>query len=278
MPEGDTIYRVAFTLRQILPGSTVRNARGKTRYVNPQTLVGATFTEVQSRGKHLLLHLQDGNVIHSHMGMTGSWHIYAPGQPWRKPEQWAALALNLDMTKADPRDVITPRDVVCFSPKTLEILSAVKLRRHRYLQQLGPDLMDESLDHAEVIGRFRRHNLATIGEAVLNQTIVCGIGNVYKSETLFLTRTSPFAKIQDLPDPMIAEIVDQARSLMHKNLTGYPRRTRFGNGGDRLWVYGRRGRSCFVCGQAIQMRRQGDLGRSTYWCPTCQPASGVGEA
>jgi endonuclease-8 len=104
----------------------------------------------------------------------------------------------------------------------------------------------------------------------MNQTIVCGIGNVYKSEILFLTKTNPFIPVGQMTDEALMHLVHTARKWMMKNLAGYPRQTRFALDGARLWVYGRSGKACFECGQPIQVSRQGDLGRTTFWCPHCQ--------
>ena len=119
MPEGDTIYHAASRLRQVLPGGIVLEARAKDRFLSPEALIGATFVAVEARGKHLLMHLQDGRVVHSHMGMTGSWHIYNRGQPWTKPAGWAALAMDVEHRAADAESEfrIDPRTVVCFSQK-----------------------------------------------------------------------------------------------------------------------------------------------------------------
>lgn len=265
MPEGDTIYRSARRLRPVLDGATVVSTTDNGRFVDSTQLVNATFEGVEAKGKHLLMHMTDGRVLHSHMGMTGSWHVYSPGEPWRKAPRWAAISMQVDTPNGQAV-------VVCFSPKTLELLSATRYRRHDFLHRLGPDLMHDELDMEKVLARFRVHNLAPIGVAVMNQTIVCGIGNVYKSEVLFLTKTHPLIRVGDLTDESIIEIVESARELMQKNKVGYPRQTRLSSDGQRLWVYGRSGQPCFECGNEIKMRRQGDLGRSTYWCPTCQSA------
>lgn len=265
MPEGDTIFRSAVRLRPELDGSRVVNANDNGRFACASELMGARFDHVEAKGKHLLMHLDDGRVLHSHMGMTGSWHIYQLGEPWRKSPRAAALSM----------DVCTPTErkstVVCFSPKTLELLTATRFRRHPYLSRLGPDLM-LNVDRKQVLGRFRVHNLAPIGVAIMNQTIVCGVGNVYKSEVLFLTGQNPFTAVRDLADDSILEIVDLAQNLMQKNVAGHARQTRLSADGQRLWVYGRSGQPCFKCGETVEITRQGDLGRSTYWCRNCQPA------
>jgi endonuclease-8 len=235
-------------------------ARG--RWLGPaaESLVQHAIASIEARGKHLLIHLDNGHTVHSHLGMHGAWHVYATGEAWQKPERQAALVIEVP-------DAVC----VCFNPKTLELLTAAQLRRHPHLSRLGPDLLAATIDEAEVLRRFRVHNAAPIGEAVMNQTIICGIGNVYKSEVLFLARINPFHAVADLSDEQILQIVTTASDWMRRNLTGSPRRTRFGLDGQRLWVYGRSGQPCFACGEPIQLRRQGDLGRTTFWCPHCQP-------
>ena len=191
--------------------------------------------------------------------MHGAWHVYRPGESWQKSERQAALVIE------------TAESVcVCFNPKLLEMLTATRLRRHPQLCRLGPDLLAECLDEDEVLGRFRVHDPTPIGEAVMNQTIVCGIGNVYKSEVLFLTKVNPFVAVGELSDERLVQIVHSAKKWMTKNLGRSPRQTRFGLDGARLWVYGRSGKACFACGQRIRLSRQGDLGRTTFWCPGCQ--------
>lgn len=260
MPEGDTIHRTAVTLRPWLVGQQVLDAWGWRDRIDAESLISATVKSIEARGKHLLLHLDDGRVVHGHSGMTGSWHIYPLGEAWQKPEHRAALVLE------------TARlCVVFFTPKTLELLSPAQFRRHRYLSQLGPDLLADELNLDEMVARFRKQNHAPVGQAVMNQTLACGIGNVYKSELLFLQNIDPFAPVANLTDHDLRDLLELARELLQFNLQGPKRTTRFEGDGGKVWVYGRRGQACYLCGTAIDMRRQGDLGRSTYWCPQCQP-------
>jgi endonuclease-8 len=259
MPEGDTIFRTAARLRPVLKGQRVERARGWARLGDAGALVGGVVRAVEARGKHLLIHLDDGRVVHSHLGMTGSWHLYAPGEPWQKPERRAALVIETGQAVC-----------VCFSPKTLELLTADGLRRHEHLRRLGPDLLGPPPDEAEVLRRFRARDAVPIGEALLDQTIVCGIGNVYKSEVLFVERVDPFTAVGALGDADLLRLVARGRELLLKNVGGYPRKTRFRPGGSRHWVYGRNGRPCYACGGPIRVRRQGEQGRTTYWCPACQ--------
>ena len=201
------------------------------------------------------------SAIHSHMGMTGSWHIYRAGEAWLKPAHYAALTL-----------AIGELEVICFSPKLLELLTADQVRTHRHLSRLGPDLLGGKFDVPAAVARFRARNDLPIGEAMMNQTIVCGIGNVYKSDVLFLMKMDPMAAVAKFSDAELAAMLEKARLLMLRNLTGAPRQTRFGGYAGRLWVYGRSGRPCPKCGTVIRLQRQGDAGRTTCWCPACQPA------
>jgi endonuclease-8 len=194
------------------------------------------------------------------MGMTGSWHVYHPGQAWRKPAHYASLWLSINNL-----------EVICFSPKQLELLTADQFRRHSHLQRLGPDLLAESFDEAAAVARFRTRNDLPIGEAVMNQTLVCGIGNIYKSEVLFLMHFDPFAPVSRFADEELAGMLGTARRLMQRNCGGPDRTTRIGSDVGRLWVYGKSGQPCPKCGMVIQLRRQGEAGRTTCWCLVCQP-------
>lgn len=266
MPEGDTIYRSAQRLRQILPGRRIEAARGDTRFVEPESFIGNSFQAIEARGKHLLMHLNDRRILHSHMGMTGSWHLYAVDEPWHKPTRSAALAVLLGAIEGKAEKTYA----VCFRPKVLELLTETALRRHRVLQRLGPDLMTSAIDEEHVLRRFRVHPFASIGEALLNQTIISGVGNVYKSECLFLCHMNPFQRVDRLADEELLRLVVCVQQLMQRNRAGGPRTTRFRGDDKRLWVYGRKQQPCLICGDVIQLQRQGDLGRTTYWCPTCQ--------
>lgn len=261
MPEGDTIFRSAVQLRRALAGQCINASTTWDRVRNSPLaeLAGRTIVAVEARGKHLLMHLDDGSAIHSHMGMTGSWHLYPQGEPWQKPARNAALVLSLESLSA-----------VCFTPELLELLTADGLRRHEHLNSLGPDLLAGEFAMHAALGRFRMVDRLPLGEAVMNQRVVCGIGNVYKSEVLFLRRLDPFAPVAAFADEELSEMLAEARRHMLRNLDGRPRQTRVGPGG-RLWVYGRNGRPCYKCSAVIEIRRQGDAGRTTFWCPSCQP-------
>jgi endonuclease VIII len=281
MPEGDTIFRTATTLRPAMEGRVIEDARIRDRQFECERIVGRTVMGVEARGKHLLVHLGKGAkpqagenpspglsprgrgmlCIHSHMGMTGSWHVYRPGDAWQKPTHYAALQL-----------AINSFEVICFSPRLLELLTADQLRRHPHLTRLGPDLLSTEFDVDAAIARFRAYNHVPLGEAVMNQTIVCGIGNIYKSEVLFILQLDPFAAVAKFSDDELRRIIAKARYLLRQNSGGPNRTTRFGSDAGRMWVYGRSGTPCPKCGAIIRLRRQGEAGRTTCWCPECQPA------
>lgn len=160
--------------------------------------------------------------------------------------------------------------VVCFTPMALELCSPTAVRRHPFINGLGPDLLATEIDLVDMVARFRQHDAIPIGEAVMNQTIVCGIGNIYKSELLFLSNLNPFAPVSSLTDESLRALLELARDLMRQNLQEPVRTTRYEGDGQRLWVYPRTGQPCLLCGTTIQVRRQGELGRTTYWCSECQ--------
>src|SRR5215470_16638974 len=146
---------------------------------------------------------------------------------------------------------------------------------HPAMQALGPDLLASDFDAAEAERRLRARPQMQIAEALLDQRALAGIGNVYKSETLFIERINPWTRVADVPDAALVRLVATAHRLLHENVRpGSPHRIttrRDLAGRGSLWVYGRAGRPCLRCGTPIQTRRQGELNRSTYWCPTCQP-------
>ena len=231
MPEGDTIYRAARTLRHALEGQTVTSIESHVAGFDTFKLNGQTVQAIEARGKHLLFRFAPSELsLHSHMGMTGSWHVYRRGEAWRKSRNLAAVAVETNHTVC-----------VCFTPKTLEFLTATQVRRHPYVSRLGPDILASVVDWPEIMRRLRDHNGLPIGEAILNQTILCGIGNVYKSEALFQQRRDPFASVGSFGDVELLELLKYTRRQMRRNLSGHPRRTRFAGDNIRLWVYGRQG-------------------------------------
>ncbi|MEM8946303.1 MAG: DNA-formamidopyrimidine glycosylase family protein [Planctomycetota bacterium] len=263
MPEGDTLYRIANRLRPVLAGQTIVDAQANPprtgAMIDAESLVGNRVELVEATGKHLLITFDDRQVLHSHLGMTGSWHLYAPDQRWRKPRHRAGVVLKTETHTA-----------VNFSPKFLELVTEHTIARNAYLRRLGPDMMLTETDVAEVIPRMRRCGQLPIGEAVMNQTLVAGIGNIYKSESLFLAKLNPWVTVNEIDDKQLLAYLKLTKCLMRRNRHGGERRTRFSPDGPLLWVYGRSGERCLVCGEFIQIRRQGDQGRTTFWCGECQ--------
>lgn len=284
MPEGDTIYRAVVVLRKALLDRPVTRfettvppvAAADARF----PVAGRVIQAVEPRGKHLQLvfRLPDAPiepipsqrigldllasdlVLHTHMRMTGAWHIYRPGEPWQKPARYARVVLHTEA-------FIAP----CFSAPVVELLTAKDAARHPDLAALGPDVLTGDFDREEALSRLRSQPDAPIGVALLNQRAMAGVGNVYKSEVLFIRRVSPFSCVRDLSRETLAGLIEEARRLMRLNLGAGGRRTRFGFGErEPLWVYGRSGRPCRICGTTIRMQRQGTDGRSTYFCPRCQ--------
>ncbi len=268
MPEGDTIYRTATVLRRVLQGKTVTDVSGCLA-ATPSSrgaLVGRTVTDVSARGKHLLIRFCDANtraedlVLHTHLGMHGSWHAYQTHVAWRKPRRLAQVILTVNGAEA-----------AVFTAPIVELLTDRQARRLPALTSLGPDASAEAFDADEVQARLRRRPELSIAEGLLLQRAMAGIGNVFKSEVLFIERVNPFDKIADLSDELLGQLIDRSRTLLVSNRNTVPRRTRGSlNPDGRLWVYGRSGLPCRICGTAIRMRRHGAGLRSTYFCPTCQ--------
>ena len=266
MPEGDTIFRTAEVLRAALVGRRVTAARARPqpgmRHVpDLSRLLGATVTTVEARGKHLLIGFDDGFILRSHLRMRGSWHRYRPGDRWRLPERRASAVLETAESVA-----------VAFDTPVVELLTDVDLRRSRPLTTLGPDLLGAEFDAEEALRRLRERDGEELGNALLDQRAVAGIGNVYKSEVAFIERLDPWAPVARFSDDELRAALATARRLLRANVRGGARVTTGSPvRGQGLWVYGRVGRPCRRCGTRIGQRRQGELARQTFWCPRCQP-------
>lgn len=259
MPEGDTIWRTAQSLRRWVGGREVTAARTTVPGLAVERLLGHRAEAVEARGKHLLVRFSGGLTLHTHMRMTGSWHVYPAGRPWRRPEQQARVVLEAG-----------ERVAVCFNAPVVELLASREELAHPGLAGLGPDVLVEPLDLAEVGRRAatRPPELA-VAELLLDQRVVSGIGNIYRCESLFVGRAHPWTPWPTAPWP---DLVSTAADLMRANLVagvGFARD--LGAGPDRPWVYRRQGRPCRRCGTLIAVARLGAQARTVYWCPTCQP-------
>ena len=258
MPEGDTIFRAARTLNEALAGRAVTRFDSVfprlTRVDDDRGLRGRTIERVEARGKHLLIWFSGDLVLRTHMRMHGSWHIYRPGERWQRPH-------------ADMRIVIgtSEYEAVAFGVPVAELTDGRALERDRSVSELGPDILAETFDAAHAARKIVEVPDVTIGDALLDQRNIAGIGNIYKSESLFVAKVDPFARVGELSPDAIARAVDAARALMRASAEGGRPMTR--------WVYGRSGQPCRRCGSRIRSRKQGDEARVTYWCERCQRAT-----
>ena len=266
MPEGDTIHRAARTIEKALGGRTV--TRFETvlaplaRVDDEQPIVGRRVEAVSARGKHLIIEFSGGLFLRTHLRMNGSWHIYRPGERWMRRRGDMRILIETDAYVA-----------VGFNLPIAEFHDAASLLRSHDLRRLGPDLLANELDVDDAVTRIRARGGQEIADVLLNQTVVAGIGNVYKSEVLFICGISPFARVAELTDAQIAKAITIARKLLLHNLEreGGSRETLSSLRRARhLWVYGRRGDPCRKCGTRIEYRKQGSDVRGTYWCPKCQ--------
>ena len=236
MPEGDTIFRIARTLNEALAGKTVTRFETVLPRLERGALKGRTIQRVVSSGKNLIIEFSGDLVLRTHLRMNGSWHLYRAGERWQK-------------RRDDMRLVIATEDfeAVGFN---IPIAEFGEVPPH------GPDILGESFDIDDAARRFEEHAGEEIGNVVLNQRVIAGIGNIWKSETLFVCGINPFKKAGECDVPLILR---KARALLQRSTRERPR-----------WsVYERGGQPCRKCGTAI-VRRQQNL-RSTYWCPKCQP-------
>jgi endonuclease-8 len=283
MPEGDTILRAARTLHRVLAGHTVTRFDSVypalTRIAEDTPIVGRTIESVAARGKHLLMTFSGDLILRTHMRMNGSWHLYRTGARWLRPA-------------SDMRVLVATADAVAvgFNVPIAELLSARELERHRQMRRLGPDLLAGAgtqyqypVDVQEIVRRMRARGGEEIAEVLLNQQVLAGIGNVFKSEILFAAGVNPFTPVRDLTDVDLERIVRLARdqlaaSVLDRSRTltrAFGRRTtRSLDPAASLWVYSRRGKPCRRCGTIIASKKTGVDARLTYWCPQCQRLSG----
>ena len=210
MPEGDTLFRTAAGLRPYLVGRRVIAARTGGPGALPQVerVVGQEITAVDALGKNLLIRFGNGLEIRTHLRMNGSWHRYRPGEPWRRPPARARLVLEVPGAVA-----------VCFDAPVVELLEQRAEALHPSLGRLGPDLLAPDFDPAEAVRRLRDPARAStpIGEAIVDQRALAGIGNVYKSEVLWIERVAPSTVVADLDDATLTRLVTTAQTLLRAN-------------------------------------------------------------
>jgi endonuclease-8 len=275
VPEGDTIFRAARTLHRALAGKRVVRFESVlphlTRIHDDEPITGRTVDGVRSAGKHILMEFSGGLLLRTHMRMNGSWHIYRPGETWQRPRRSMRIIVGTE-------DFVA----VGFDIPVAEFVKERDLRRHNELRRLGPDLLGESFDEAEARRRIRERGSTEIADVLLNQRVLAGIGNVYRSEVLFACGVNPFARVDSLSDEEITCLLTTARRFLKANVsdnlaamttyTGFRRTTRRSDPKERLWVYGRAGDPCRKCATPVSIRAQGPDARLTYWCSRCQPS------
>lgn len=272
VPEGDTIHRTAATLRRWLVGRDVTAARVAPRVrIDPGPLVGSQVEAVEAVGKHLLITFRVGErtmVLRTHNRMTGSWHVYPTGSPWQRPPHQARLVVEAG-----------DRTAVLFNAPDIELQSG-----HRGggtgVDHLGPDILDQPPDVAAIVTAMgRRGPSEPIGDVLLDQTVVAGIGNIYRCEVMFLEGVDPAAPVGSLAAEQRTRLVHRAHELMTANLGHRPSgdgERDFGGGPGAAWVYRRVGRPCRRCGTTVRSATTGRFARTVYWCPSCQAPAARG--
>jgi endonuclease-8 len=278
VPEGDTIYRAARTLHRAFAGQVVTKFESVlpklTRIDVDSGIVGRTIVKVEADGKWMSIHFSGDLILLSHMLMSGSWHIYRPGEAWqRRPIDMRILIETATLV------------AVGFNVPVAEFHTSESLARRPGFNKLGPSLLAEGFDKATAVARLLSRPDEETGVALLTQSLLAGIGNVYKSEVCFACGVNPFRRISTLTKEELACLVSTARKFLLANVTessgdrivtylGMRRTTGRSDPSARLWVYQRRGEACRKCGAAIESRKQGIEARTTFWCPGCQPITG----
>jgi endonuclease-8 len=258
VPEGDVVWYTARRLHEALAGQVLTRSDFRVPRYATVDLSGQPVTEAVSRGKHLLIRTGNGLTVHTHLKMDGSWHIRPAdvGPPRRNAHQIRLLLANRRW------------QAVGYLLGITEVLPTAS--EHRVTGHLGPDLLGPDWDAAEAVRRLERSTDRPIGEALLDQRNLAGIGNLFKSEVLFLRGVSPWNKVSEVKD--LPRMVDLARRLLDANKARIGQVTTGDTTpGRQTWVYGRQGAPCRRCGTPIRKRTDG-AERMTFWCPSCQPA------
>lgn len=272
MPEGDTVWQSAQRLHTALAGQALTRSDLRVPRFATADLTGRTVLDVTPRGKHLLTRVEGGLTLHTHLGMDGSWRVYGPGERWRggPTHQIRAILGNVAHT------------AVGYRLPVLELLRTAD--EDRAVGHLGPDLLGPDWDPDTAVANLLSDPSRPLGDALLDQRNLAGIGNVYKSELAFLARVTPWLPVGELPDGVPERLVITAHRLLEANKNRHDRRTTTTGGrtpattttgrrpGPNLHVYGREGLPCLRCGTPVRKASQGGGSRErpTYWCPKCQ--------
>jgi endonuclease VIII len=270
VPEGDTIHYAARRIREALVGSAIeeietphpRHARDRW----PERLQGRGVRAVDATGKHLFIRFEGNLTLHSHLRMTGKWGVYRRGERWRRSPRRAWLVVRT-----------REHEVVQFDGPVLELMTDSRSRFDQRLAGLGPDILAPEFDERRFLRLLRGDDQSRgIGDAVLDQRNLAGIGNVWKSEGCFLAGVDPWRRLRDVKDEEALAITRAVKPLMHLSverggrIVSYEPERPLRRGERRMWVFERTGLPCRRCGTRIRARGQGDDNRTTYWCPVCQ--------
>jgi endonuclease VIII len=279
MPEGDTIYRSARAMQRVIGGQVCTGFETGlatlARVDDEKPVAGRMIEKVEARGKWLLVHFSGDLILLTHMLMSGSWHLYRTGEKWF-------------MGKDKMRAVIRTADwqAVAFNVPVAEFHTERSLERYTQVPKLGMDVLGDGYTVEGAVAKLKAygaaHPEAEIAVVLLDQRVLAGLGNVYKSEVAFAAGVNPFRPMRTITDREFEVMAERAQKWMKENVadgkgegivtySGNRRTTGSSNRDDRLWVYRRKGQECRRCGAVIEMRKQGVQARSTYWCPGCQP-------
>lgn len=257
MPEGDTVWLAAKRMHEALAGEVLTRSDFRVPSLATVDLAGLTVTAVRARGKHMLTSLSDGRILHTHFRMDGTWHLYKPGDRWRGGPDWQVRVVLENASW----------QAVGYRLPVVELVSSAD----EAVGHLGPDVLAEDWDLEEALGRLRADPDREIGMALLDQRNLAGLGNLYRTEVLFLRGLTPWVLVRDVPE--LPALVEKGRRLMLANrdrweqsTTGSLRR------GEDHWVFERAGKPCRRCGTRIVSASQGEAPyeRLSYWCPRCQ--------
>jgi endonuclease VIII len=255
VPEGDTVWRTARHLDQALTGQRLTTTDFRVPAFAELDLSGRPVTGTVARGKHLLTRIGEAHTLHTHLKMEGSWHLYRPTTPWRRPAHEARVVLRTAEWVA-----------VGFALGITEVVA--RQDEDRVVGHLGPDLLGPDWDEQEALRRLRARPERPVGEALLDQRNLAGVGNMYMAELCFLTGVHPASPVSAVPD--LTRLVRRAKQVLEVNkervqqaTTGDLRR------GRTLWVYARANQPCRRCGTPVRLAEL--AGRPAYWCPVCQP-------
>lgn len=283
MPEGDTIFRTARALQKAIGSKVVTGFEAQVATLasvaDSKGIVGRTVEKVEARGKWCLICLSGDLILVTHMLMSGSWHIYRAEERWRVPRTSVRCAVRVE-------DFVA----LAVNVPVAEFHTERTLARYSQVPKLGIDILGEAYSTEAGVEALRAFAVrvpdAEVGVTLLNQRVMAGLGNVYKSEVAFAAGVNPFRQLRTVTEREFEVMAEVSGRYMRANVangssatggdaivtySGNRRTTHSMNAGDRLWVYGRQGQECRRCGALVMMRKQGEQARSTYWCPVCQP-------